>query len=149
MKKKIYFIVSSVLQILFTIFIILNVHEIVNIQLKSIKETYAMFPVDFQERMLGMLQNSGPKFIIFTSIIAVIINLITIIIAYKNNILRKKGLLIAFSVISFFCAENIFVQLLAIVNFIVLLCIKRTKPEDYPNGELVGGGVIIKAGDNV
>lgn len=24
-----------------------------------------------------------------------------------------------------------------------------TKPEDYPNGELVGGGVIIKAGDNV
>ena len=25
----------------------------------------------------------------------------------------------------------------------------ETKPEDYPNGELVGGGVIIKAGDNV
>ena len=25
----------------------------------------------------------------------------------------------------------------------------ETKPEDYPNGKLVGGGVIIKAGDNV
>ena len=25
----------------------------------------------------------------------------------------------------------------------------ETKPEDYPNGELMGGGVIIKAGDNV
>lgn len=132
MKKKIYFMVSSVLQILLTIFTILNVQEIVNIQLESIKETYSMFPVDFQERMLGMLQNSGPKFILFMSSIAIIINIVTLIIAFKNNILRKKGLLIAFSVISFFTAESLFVQLFAIVNFIILLCLKRTKPEDYP-----------------
>ena len=132
MKKKIYFIISSVLQILFAIYIVVNAHAIVEAQLSSIKEAYSMFPIDFQDRMIGMLQNNGPKFIIFTTIIGIILNFITLIFAIKNHILRKKGILIAFSAICFLTSESLIQMLLSIVNLTVLLCLQRKNPEDFP-----------------
>ena len=135
MKKKIYFIISSVLQILIAIYIIVNAQAIVETQLDSIKEAYSMFPIDFQDRMIGMLQNNGPKFIIFTTIIGIILNFITLIFAIKDKILKKKGVLIAFSVICFFTSESLILMLLPVVNFIVLLCLKRKNPEDFPEKE--------------
>lgn len=135
MKKKIYFIVSSILQIVSAIYIIVNVNTIIQTQLGTISETYAMFPVEYQERMISMLENSGEIMVIFPSIIQILLNLFVIKSAVNNSILRNKGKLIAVSVICFFFAESSIVMLLSVVNFIVLLCLKRKNPEDYPTTE--------------
>lgn len=135
MKKKIYFIISSILQIICAIYIIVNVNTIIQTQLDTISETYAMFPVEFQERIISMLENSGEIMVIFPSIIQILLNLFVIKSAVNNSILINKGKLIAVSVICFFFAESSIVMLLSLINFIVLLCLKRKNPEDYPTKE--------------
>ena len=135
MKKKIYFIISSILQIVCAIYIIVNVNTIIQTQLDTISETYAMFPIEFQERMISMLENSGEIMVIFLSIIQILLNLFVIKSAVNNSILRNKGKLIAVSVICFFFAESSIVMLVSLINFIVLLCLKRKNPEDYPTKE--------------
>ena len=132
MKKKIYFIISSILQVLGNLYIAIFANDIIQSQIDVMKEVYTMFPVDFQERVLGLMQNNGTSFYIFMSCIGIILNLIILKTAIQNNILRKKGLLIAFSVICFCTSLNTISMIFSIVNFIVLLCLKREKPEDYP-----------------
>lgn len=135
MKKKIYFITSSILQIICTIYIIVNVSTIIQTQLDTMSETYAMFPVEFRQRMINMLENNGEAMIVIPSIIQIILNLFVIKSATNNSILRNKVKLTAVSVICFFLAESTIVSLLSVVNFIVLLALKRKNPEDYPEKE--------------
>ena len=133
MKKKIYFIISSILQIIVAIFVILNCNEIVQSQLSSASEQYAMFPSDFQERIVNMLENNGSTFLCIMSGIEIILNIIILKIALSRKILKKKGLLIAFSLICFITAEIPITYLLSIINIIVLAFSKRKNPEDFPD----------------
>ena len=135
MKKKMYFIISSILQILGSLYMIINANNIIQFQIETIAETYAMFPIDFQERMLSMMQNNGATFLSFMSIIGIILNAIILKISIGNEILPKKGRLIAFSAICFFTTNSGIVSWLSIINLVVLLCSKRKNPEDYPNKE--------------
>ena len=76
MKKKIFFIISAILQILASIYIILNANTIIEFQLASIPETFSMFPEDFQEKVTEMLTNNFIWVIIFESMIAIVLNAI-------------------------------------------------------------------------
>ena len=133
MKKKIYFIISATLQILASFYIIINTSNIIQGQIDTIKEVYAAFPEDFQNRILTMLQNNGSTFLIIMSSIAIILNALILYTAIRGNILKKKGKFIAFSIVCLFTTESTIVTLLSIVNFIVLLCLKRKNSEDYPD----------------
>lgn len=132
MKKKFYFIVVSILQIIIALYAIFMAHSIVEIQLESIEQTYATFPVEYQERMRDMMENGGEIFIAVMSAIGLILNAIILKEAIDNNILKKKGKLIAFSAICFFTTVNTFASILAMINIIILLFARRKNPEDYP-----------------
>ena len=135
MKKKIFFIISAILQILASIYIILNANTIIEFQLASIPETFSMFPEDFQEKVTEMLTNNFIWVIIFESMIAIVLNAITINIASKNSILKNKGKLIIFSIVCMLTSYSSVVGLLSIINIIVLAFSKRKKEEDYPSKE--------------
>lgn len=130
MKKKIYFIISSILQLIGALYIIINANDIIQLQLEMVSETYAMFPVDFQQRMVDMLENGGVAIMIATSIFQIILNLFVIKFAVKNSIVENKGKLIAISLLCFFTAESSIVTLLSVVNFLVLLFIKNTAKKE-------------------
>lgn len=132
MKKKIYFIISSILQITASIYLIINSSSIIQTQLDSIKEVYAVFPASFQDRIISMLSNNGVTFITSMSIIGIVLNILIFRIAIKNEILKKKGKLIALSIICFFTSNSSLVSILSIINFIILVACKRTNPEDFP-----------------
>ena len=132
MKRKVYFIFSSIIQILCSAYLVVTANAFVQAQIDTIQEMYAMFPVDFQSRMIDMLSQNGVKFIVVTSVIDILLNLLMLKAAISDNILKKKGLLIAFSLICFFTTSHLLVSLLSLVNFIVLLASKRKNPEDYP-----------------
>ena len=136
MKKKIYFAISSVIQIIASFYIILNAQRIIIDQIDTIKETYSMFPADFQERILTMLQNNGIYFIMIMSSIAIILNAIILHNALNMDISTQKGKFIAFSVICFFTTESSIVSILSIINFIILLCLKNKKTEDNKKKKL-------------
>lgn len=132
MKKKIYFITSSILQIILSIFIIINSKQLIELQISSIKEVYSIFPSDFQERVIRMMDNNGIIFLCATSTINILLNIIIINISFKGTILKKKGLLIGLSIISLILSEHSLISLLAIVNIVILFASKRKNPEDFP-----------------
>ena len=59
MKKKIYLILVSVIQIILSIVMIVTAEELVETQLETITQVYAEFPVEFQTRMRIILEKGG------------------------------------------------------------------------------------------
>ena len=120
MAKRVYFIIASVLQILLSILVIVSAAETVRILVEQIPEVYFMFPVDFQERMITMIENKGVIFFDSVAIISIVLNLFVLKFAISNTILRNKGKIIAISVVCFLLSLNILTILLSIISFIVI-----------------------------
>ena len=132
MKKKVYFILVSVIQIILSIVIIATAEKIAQTQLDSLEQVYAGFPVEFQDRMRSMLEKGGKIIISIPAIITIIMNVLILIEAVKNNILKKKGKLIVLSIVCLLVTENVIILMSSILNIIVLAFLKRKNPEDFP-----------------
>lgn len=127
MKKKIYFIISAILQMMASANLISSSNEIFEKTMSSVKEVYSAFPVAFQERVIDMMNNSGIYFIMVPAIICIIINAFILILAFAGKIVKKRGLLIFLSVMCIFLSSSSVAMLLAIANLIILLSIKKEK----------------------
>jgi membrane protease YdiL (CAAX protease family) len=132
MKKKVYFIIVSILQIIIALYTIATASSLIQTQIDTIPEVYAEFGVEYQERMRTMFENGGEIIVGILSIIAIIMNALILKEVKNNNILKKKGKLIALSGICFFTASYSIASVLAIINVIILVFAKRKNPEDYP-----------------
>ena len=127
MKKKIYFIISAILQMMASANLIASSNEIFEKTMASVKEVYNAFPVAFQERVIDMMNNSGIYFIMVPAIICIIINAFILILAFAGKIVKKRGLLIFLSVMCIFLSSSSVAMLLAIANLIILLSINKEK----------------------
>lgn len=159
MKKKIYFIISSILQMISAIYILSIANEVFENSIKAIKNVYSAFPIEFQNRVMGMLDNFGIYFIIVPTIICIIANIIILILSFGNYIEKKKTVLIFLSIICIIFGSTTVSTLLAIVNFIILLSIKKEtnnrvqeknknvmeidKNKKYTNKDLLYGAIIL------
>lgn len=132
MNKKVYFIVSSAIQIIVGIYIIITANSIVQSEIEALKTLYEMIPMEMIKEMVETIENNGINSLIVCSVICILINIATIFTACKNRILRNKGLLITASIVCLVLAGSEITELLAIINIIVLLCSKRVNPEDFP-----------------
>lgn len=132
MKKKMYFIIASILQIILAVYAIFMAGDIVQTQLDTIAETYAGYSADYQQRVVTMLENGGEKVVIVISAVTVIMNIIILKTVFNNEILKKKGKLIGLSGVCFFTDMTGTISIIAILNIIVLIFSKRKNPEDYP-----------------
>ena len=132
MKKKIFFILVAIIEIIAFIAVMTSAKDIVQETVKSADEMYTMFPEDVRDEMLNSFEKNGPKIIVVFSAIGIILNIITLYIAVNNGILRNKGRLIVFSIIIILLGTVSINQLLSIISILVLLCLKREKPEDFP-----------------
>ena len=127
MKRKIYFIISSIIQIIGAMYIIINANAIIDLQLETIPETYSMFSIEMQQDLAKNLENGGVEMLVITSVFQIILNAVVINMARKNTLSENKGKLIAISLLCFFTAESTLITLISIINFIVTLSIKRHK----------------------
>ena len=135
MKKKIYFITSSIIQILIFIFLLITVNHTIQTLLNNILKLYSINPTESTEKLISFYENKGIFYLCFCYIISIILSIFTIQISLNNNILKKKGLLFAFSLINLGLPGNFITNLLSIINIIVLIFSKRKNPEDYPSKE--------------
>ncbi len=132
MKKNIYFIISSALQIILGIYILLNANAIIQEEINLIPETYSMFPVEFQQEMISTIEASGKTTINISVIILTVMNLFVLDYAITNKILRNKIKIIVFSIFGIVFSLSALNLLISIANIIILLCLKRKNPEDFP-----------------
>ena len=140
MKKKIYFIVSSVIQIFISIYLIINANEVFKNTMDSLQEAFLAFPSEMQERINNIMNSSGVYYVIVPAAIAIIVNIIILIIASTNKIKENNGLLIFLIIMCFMTSNSSISTLLAIANIIILFAVKDSVKED--NNE------IEKKGEN-
>ena len=86
MKKKIYFIISAILQMLSLIGLVASSNEAFEKTISTVNEVYSSFSIEFQNRIANMLNSVGVYYIIVPAILCIIINIIVLIFA----LLRRK-----------------------------------------------------------
>lgn len=129
MKKKYYFIISGLIQIIASVYAIVDVNTIVS----EFVDAAAMYPEGIRERVINLYQNSGSTFIIILSCICILLNMFIIYCSLNNKLLRKKETILGLSIVSLFTANYTISELFAILNIIIIASMKRTNPEDYPD----------------
>lgn len=128
MKRKIYFLLSALVQIIVSIYGIFNTDKLI----ATMMETMGAYPEAMQARMNVLFQNSGNIYIIIIAGINIILNVLIIYLALSNKLLKKKGSVIACSVGSLITATYTVIELFAVINIIVMAAAKRINKEDYP-----------------
>lgn len=122
-KEKKYFIISSIVIILISIYSIVNVDSIIKTTLNSLSNLHINLSQDF----LDILSKKAIYIIpnVFSIIIALIISLISI----RNKICDYKKLMIVLGFALFVCASNTIISILSVINIIVSINIKGIKKE--------------------
>ena len=132
MRKRIYFIVSSFLTFVLSIIAMIQSKTIFEQTLVSMKEVYAAYP-DLQARVVGMLENNGEIYFMVLAGITIVLSLFLFGYCLKeDHILKRKGLLIAISLIGVFFGTTSYIEALFFLNVLILLFSKRRDAEDYP-----------------
>lgn len=131
-EKRIYFMIESILSFLLSIYSMVVASETVKETINELKKAYANFPQSFQDRVIGIYDNSGVALIVIFAIIVMISSIILFIFSKNNTLLKHKGLVITLSIFTFIFTDRLLVQLLGIVSFIIIISWKRKNPEDYP-----------------
>lgn len=129
MKKRLYFIISSAIQIVASVFVIMNADELA----KKITDVGSIYPEGMQERTEALFNNGGHSYIIFLAVLCVVLNGIVIYLAMNDKLLKKRGTVVTCSIISFFGSMYSINQLMAILNIVVIMALKRERPEDFPD----------------
>ena len=129
MKKKIYFISTAIIQIMAFVYTIITASKLI----QSFLEAANMYPEAMRERIQMLCQNSGNIFIYVMAFVGIICNILIIRLALRNRVLKKRGGFIALNVITFLVAQYSLIQLIAVINIIMVLILKREKEEDLPD----------------
>ncbi len=131
MNKKIYFTISSIILIVLAIITIIHVNEIVEIQKESLSNYFAE-----DEQMISLMENNKlSRLDIILSALRIVFNLYVIKVALSNSLLLKKGKIIAIFTFGLVSAVHSLTAWISLVNIIILLCMKRQNPEDFPSKE--------------
>ncbi len=126
MKKKIFFILTSAINIIASVYAIMDAKKIVATLISSA----SMFSGDMGERVNALYQNSGTTFVIFLAIITIVLNFVVIYHAFNGNIIKKKIGIIACNAITFFLSNYAITEIIAVINIIVVLLLKEDNKKE-------------------
>ena len=129
MKNRIYFLISAAVQMVASVFVIMNADKLA----KALLEVTDIYPEAMQERMEALFSNGGHTYIIFLAVLSILLNGIIIYLVMNDKLLKKRGTVVTCSAIAFFASLYQIGQLLAILNIIIIMATKRVRPEDFPD----------------
>lgn len=138
-KKKLYFIISSIVILFLAVISILNVDAAQEEMLSFVSK----FNGSFGERMTSVYSNN--MVFIFPSVISIIIGLCILAISFTNKISSMRNLVLGLSIALLVLSGNTYVFLLSIVNIIMISSIKsdgvRKEKMDIPKLERFSSGL--------
>ena len=128
MKKRIYYLVSGIIQVVLSVYMMLNADAYIEKGLEAAN----MFSGDMKDRMIALYENSGHSYVLGVFGLVILMNAIIMFFACQNTLVRHKRAVITCSVICFLFGDQKYIQLLAIINIVVMALTKRVNPEDFP-----------------
>lgn len=133
MKKKIYYLGYSLIQIIISLYTFIFAKKIVKGSINNLKEMFASYE-DLEEIFKNLFK---PEYLIkstkITAIIIFIIGIILLILAIKNNWEKHKGLTITLLIISIFLSGQ---DLLLLLGIIAVILVNNTKIKNNTKEEL-------------
>lgn len=125
MKRKCFFIIASIIQIILAIYIIINAQSVLDSTIESLK----MLPENIYNVYENSLNSVGKGSIIVESIILVIINTITLIYSLCGKIEYHKGSILAFMIVNIICSNSTIALILAVISLIIICNTQGLKKE--------------------
>lgn len=127
MKKKIYNIIYSVVQLLVSVYMMIFSKSVAIEQVEMLQESFKAFPAELQESMsqLFSVEQMVPS-VLLTGFIGGILAIILLWIFIKGKVSTKKGLAVGLTIASIFLFGGA-VSILAVVS---LILIANTKVDD-------------------
>lgn len=124
-KKKLYFLIASVIQIIIAVYTILNIQQILIGTYNLIFDFLNMYPQEIKNQLLLLIRKiiTGRNLLLGANIY-LIINLVILYVSARFDISSKKKLLIILSVLALLLSSSTIGMLLLIINIILLGCIK-------------------------
>lgn len=117
-KKRMYFIISSIVILILSFICIINVDSTIKATLDSLSK----LPITLDQNMINAL--SKKAFYIIPNVISIIVGSIILWISVTNKIENSKKLFIGLGAVLFVCAGHSLVSILAIIDIIVISSIK-------------------------
>ena len=133
MKKRVFFIIMAIIQIIAAINAIAMVNTIVEETIAEYQQMNELLQVgDIMDEMIEMIEEKGAASLSVCSGLCILVNIGILIAAIKNTILRNKGLMIAGTIVGILLSGSGIATLLSVIGLIILLSSKRINPEDFP-----------------
>ena len=120
-KKKIYFIISSILCIFLSALSIIGADS----SREAMLNTVSNIPGELGERMATVYNNN--MIFIIPAIICILLSGIILIIIFNDKLNSKKNTILGLSIAIFISSSNTFIALLSIINIIIAANIKSEK----------------------
>ena len=119
------------------VYVIINANLFIQLELDSFTQS-EQISEEMLQKLSFLLENG--KLVTITIVLynlQILFHLYGIFLAFKNQVLKKKGLMIAINLYTLFTSVIVFSFLLSMINIIVLICLKRKNPEDFPQKEML------------
>lgn len=127
MKKKIYFIIMGIIEILTSIYSIVFVNKVLEANQSEIKETLNSFNSGITEKYTGLLESANSISIIIMAIICILLSIIVLNIVLRDTIYENRSGLIGIMGGLYLTSINKYAGLLAVIGFIIALSIPKEK----------------------
>ena len=137
MKRKIYLIGYAIVQMLISIYTMMNVNSIAKGQLELIKEMFATMPKEMQTMMDEVYTlESMVSSVWLTAIVALVLGGILLWLFIRDRVPVRKGLAITLVVISMLIGLSDLVTLLALVALVLVIGIPGKKKDKKEKKEI-------------
>ncbi|MBE6148343.1 MAG: CPBP family intramembrane metalloprotease [Firmicutes bacterium] len=133
MKKRIYYIVSSIIQILIALYTIIFSNKFLAQVINSYRELYEETQNSSWLETIKLYENIGESLLIVLAIITIILYGIILynLFTKKEKYIQSKMILIV-GIICFFTSESLYISILSLVNVIVwFFGLRKTNVESY------------------
>lgn len=128
MLKRVYFIISYLLQLLLSITSLIMAKDITNKILSDYKELKLKSPSDIWDGIIAFYSKYGEIVVCLMAILVIIVSVIILINLFKNKENYNRKLILWTSVIIMIITEDILISMLSLINVIVCLFIfKKNK----------------------
>ena len=129
MKKKIYFIVTSLIGIMLSLSILYKLDSFIADQISIMQDTYSMLGTEYVEKLSIMIQTHGRTIYTGINLISIFLYIYILANTLKDKISEKRNKLLASSIGLFLTSSNSIMELIAVINIGVLAFTKHEKVE--------------------
>jgi membrane protease YdiL (CAAX protease family) len=127
MNNKKIFVGLSFIEIIISIYAIINRNSILESEISRLNDTVKNMSSSMKEYMNLIIENMNTTTIIISAVLGIILALIIMYIAFKDDFKKNRTKLIVFTLLGYVFAVNNYAGLIYLVGLIIALCIKKDK----------------------